>query len=233
MKGQFSALASVHALAVTSDGVVWAGGEFVTEGPDERIQPRGLRRRQRRAHQLPPGPERVGLSALVASGPTVYAGGRLHAGRWACPGATSRRSGTSPARPARCCPSTATSTAPCTRSRWPATRCTSAAVQQRQRQPRRAQARPAQPGGRRLRPPASPGTGTRTPTRRRALAVAGDTVFAGGDFATVNRSTPRRGSRPSTRRTGRRAPGPRRPTRRCARSRSTGRRCSPVATSRT
>ena len=60
MNGQFSALASVSSLALTDDGLVWAGGEFVTEGPNRAHQSRGVRRGHRRDRQLPQGSERDG-----------------------------------------------------------------------------------------------------------------------------------------------------------------------------
>ena len=83
MNGQFSALASVNSLALTDDGLVWAGGEFVTEGPTERISLAAFDAVDRRDRQLPPGPERRlgGISALAATGSTVYAGGSFTIGR--------------------------------------------------------------------------------------------------------------------------------------------------------
>ena len=76
MNGLFSALTSVSSLALTDDGLVWAGGDFLTEGPNEH------RSRQPSTpvsgaiasfHRDPNG--RGGITALVASGSTVYAGG--------------------------------------------------------------------------------------------------------------------------------------------------------------
>ena len=76
MRGMFSALTSVNALALTDDGLVWAGGDFLTEGPEVRI---GLAAFDAGSgaiasfHRDPNGSG--GISALVASGSTVYAGG--------------------------------------------------------------------------------------------------------------------------------------------------------------
>ena len=66
-----------------------------------------------------------------------------------------------------------------------------------------------------------------------ALTVAGDTVFAGGDFGMVNRTTPRQRLAAFDAQAARPGRGTRAPTHRCGRSRSTGRRSSPAATSRT
>jgi hypothetical protein len=76
MKGQYSAFLSVDAVAVTNDGVVWAGGEFTTEGPSPHSNlaafdaTSGALTSFRRD---PNGP----VSALVASGPSVYVGGNF------------------------------------------------------------------------------------------------------------------------------------------------------------
>ncbi len=76
MRGQFSPLTSVSALALTDDGLVWAGGDFITEGPNERT---GLAAFDAGSgalasfHRDPNGSG--GVSALVASGSTVYAAG--------------------------------------------------------------------------------------------------------------------------------------------------------------
>ena len=76
MKGMFSALASVDALALTDDGLVWAGGLFVTEGPDPRTHLAAFDAGSGAIasfHRDPNGSG--GISALAASGSTVYAAG--------------------------------------------------------------------------------------------------------------------------------------------------------------
>jgi len=76
MKGQFSALTSVNALALTDDGLVWAGGDFITEGPNERIGLAAFDAGSGAIASFHRDPNGVGgISALVASGSTVYAGG--------------------------------------------------------------------------------------------------------------------------------------------------------------
>jgi hypothetical protein len=77
MKGQFSALTSVRAVAVTDDGLVWAGGEFGTEGPNERFHLAAFDATSGALasfHRDPSGGF-DGVHALVASGSTVYVGG--------------------------------------------------------------------------------------------------------------------------------------------------------------
>jgi hypothetical protein len=78
MKGMFSALVSVNAVAVTDDGVVWAGGQFITEGPSPRTHLAAFDRASGALtsfHRDPNGTE--GVNALVASGTTVYVGGNF------------------------------------------------------------------------------------------------------------------------------------------------------------
>ena len=76
MNGQFSALASVSSLALTDDGLVWAGGEFVTEGPTERISLAAFDAVTGAIASFHRDPNGMGgVTALVASGSTVYAGG--------------------------------------------------------------------------------------------------------------------------------------------------------------
>ena len=80
MKGQFSGLTSVNALALTDDGLVWAGGEFITEGPEERIQLAAfdpVTGAIASFHRDPSGGALGGVSALVASGSTVYVAGNF------------------------------------------------------------------------------------------------------------------------------------------------------------
>jgi hypothetical protein len=74
MKGQYSAFLSVDAVAVTNDGVVWAGGEFATEAPNPRSNLAAFDATSGALtsfHRDPNGP----VSALLASGPSVYVGG--------------------------------------------------------------------------------------------------------------------------------------------------------------
>ena len=75
MKGMFSAFAFVT--RSPSPATARLGGRGVRHRGAERADPPGgLRPRQRRTRQLPQGPERGRrISALVASGQTVYAGG--------------------------------------------------------------------------------------------------------------------------------------------------------------
>lgn len=75
MKGQFSALASVSAVALTNDGLVWAGGEFITEGPNERTGLAAFDAGSGAIASFHRDPNGSGVSALVASGSTVYAAG--------------------------------------------------------------------------------------------------------------------------------------------------------------
>jgi hypothetical protein len=78
MKGMFSALSSVNAVAVTGDGLVWAGGQFLTEGPDPRTSLAafdGASGALTSFHRDPTGSGDPSVSALAVSGSTVYAGG--------------------------------------------------------------------------------------------------------------------------------------------------------------
>jgi hypothetical protein len=75
MKGMFSPLASVSAVAVTSDGVVWAGGQYITEGPNERTGLAAFDATSGALTSFHRDPNNAAVSALVASGSTVFAGG--------------------------------------------------------------------------------------------------------------------------------------------------------------
>jgi hypothetical protein len=80
MKGMFSPLTFVNSIAVTSDGVVWAGGLFQTEGPNERVSLAAFEPATGNLttfHRDPSGGGGLGsqVSALVAAGDTVYVGG--------------------------------------------------------------------------------------------------------------------------------------------------------------
>ena len=78
MKSMFSALTSVNALALTDDGLVWAGGEFLTEGPNERFHLAAFDAGSGAIasfHRDPSGGGQFGVSALMASGSIVYAAG--------------------------------------------------------------------------------------------------------------------------------------------------------------
>ena len=165
MRGMFSALTSVNALALTDDGLVWAGGDFLTEGPNVRSHlaafdagsgaiasfhrdPNGARRHLRA--------RRVGVDGLRRR--------RLHAGRGHAQ-AQRRRVQERPRRAGhRAALRRSMSTAQCRRSRWPATRCTWAA-----RSPASTAASPRSSATGAIwrpstRPRASRGTGIRTPT---------------------------------------------------------------------
>ena len=80
MKGQFSAFANVNALAITSDGLVWAGGTFTTEAPNERIHlaafdPASGALASFNRNLSGGGALEPGVFALVASDRTVYVAG--------------------------------------------------------------------------------------------------------------------------------------------------------------
>ena len=77
MRGMFSALTSVNTLALTDDGLVWAGGDFLTEGPEVRSQLAAFDAASGAIASFHRDPNGVvgGISALVASGSTVYAAG--------------------------------------------------------------------------------------------------------------------------------------------------------------
>jgi trimeric autotransporter adhesin len=78
MRGQFSGLVSVESLALTSDGLVWAGGNFLTEGPDARAQLAAFDPNTGAIasfHRDPSGGVLEGVVELVASGVTVYVAG--------------------------------------------------------------------------------------------------------------------------------------------------------------
>jgi hypothetical protein len=79
MRGQFSAFANVNALAISSDGLVWAGGTFITEGPDQRSHLAAFDPASGALasfHRDPtPGASSEAVSALVASDRTVYLAG--------------------------------------------------------------------------------------------------------------------------------------------------------------
>ena len=74
MRGAFSSLTSVQAVTVSADGVVWAGGDFLTEGPNVR---EGLAAFDPGTGALTAFDRDVSgpVLALAASGTTVYAGG--------------------------------------------------------------------------------------------------------------------------------------------------------------
>jgi hypothetical protein len=77
MKGQFSNFSFVNAVAVTTDGLVWAGGQFLTEDPNPRS---GLAAFDAGSGALASFHRDVngnGVSALAASGPMVYVGGQF------------------------------------------------------------------------------------------------------------------------------------------------------------
>lgn len=89
MKGTISGLTSVTALALTSDGLVWAGGDFITEGPNPRAQLAAFDRTTGAIasfHRDPSGGVLEGVTSLAASGSTVYVGGTFtHVGGAAFP----------------------------------------------------------------------------------------------------------------------------------------------------
>ena len=76
MRGTFSALTSVNALAMTDDGLLWAGGDFLTEGPNPRSQLAAFDRASGALASFHRDPNGTGgVSALAASASTVFAGG--------------------------------------------------------------------------------------------------------------------------------------------------------------
>jgi hypothetical protein len=80
MRGQFSGFASVEGLALTSDGLVWAGGTFVTEGPDARSQLAAFDANTGAIasfHRDPSGGALEGVLELTAAGANVYVAGNF------------------------------------------------------------------------------------------------------------------------------------------------------------
>jgi len=75
MKGQFSNLSSVNAVAVTTDGLVWAGGQFLTEDPDPRTHLAAFDASTGALASFHRDVNSNGVSALAASGPIVWVGG--------------------------------------------------------------------------------------------------------------------------------------------------------------
>jgi trimeric autotransporter adhesin len=75
LKGQFSALTSIDAVALTDDGLVWAGGNFLTEGPNERLNLAAFDANTGALASFHRDPNSSGVSALVARGSMVYVGG--------------------------------------------------------------------------------------------------------------------------------------------------------------
>ena len=74
MRGNLSAFGSVDALAVTDDGLVWAGGQFATEGPNPRNSLAAFDTSTGALASFRRDPNGQVLS-LAASGSTAYVGG--------------------------------------------------------------------------------------------------------------------------------------------------------------
>ena len=190
MKGQFSALASVNAVAVTSDGVVWAGGEFLTEGPDVRTHLAAFNAGSGAITSFHRDPNGF-VFALVASGTTVYA-----AGSFTAVGGQPRRNVAAvthvPGQAGTVLPFDVDVDGPVNALALAggalylggSFSSVNGALAALKRNRRNLAAVAADTGlARDWDPDADNAV--------RALAVAGDTIFAGGDFATVNRSIPR------------------------------------------
>lgn len=190
MLGPFSALAAVHAVTVTSDGLVWAGGEFATAGPQERLNLAAFDAGTGAITSFHRDPNAAVL-ALAASGTTVYAGGAFTQ-----VGGQPRRGLAAltnvPGEAGTVLPFDAdvagqvNALAPAGGSLYIGGSFTSinGALAALRRDRRNLAAVDPTTGLARDWDPDADGA-------VRALAAAGDTIFAGGDFATVNRSTPR------------------------------------------
>ena len=191
MRGQFSPLASVSALALTDDGLVWAGGEFITEGPNERTGLAAFDAGSGAIASFHRDPNGSGVSALVASGSTVYA-----AGSFTQVGGLPRRNVAAfrnvPGEDGTVLPFDADVDGPVralalagdTLYLGGTFSSVNGSLAALKRDRRNLAAVDSTTGlARDWDPDADNAV--------RALAVAGDTVFAGGEFGMVNRSTPR------------------------------------------
>src|SRR4051794_41418084 len=78
MRGVSSGFTSVNALALTNDGLVWAGGDFFTEGPTPRTQLAAFDAASGAIASFNQEPSGMGITALLAVGPTVYVGGNFN-----------------------------------------------------------------------------------------------------------------------------------------------------------
>ena len=194
MKGMFSALSSVNALALTDDGLVWAGGEFLTEGPDPRTSLAAFDAGTGAIasfHRDPSGGALGGVSSLAASGSMVYV-----AGNFTQVGGTPRRNIAAvrnvPGEPGTVLPFDVDVDGPVHAlaqagdtiylgGQFTSVNGSLAALK---RDRRNLAAVDAATGIARDWDPDADNAVT-------ALTVAGDTVFAGGAFGMVNRTTPR------------------------------------------
>ena len=190
MKGQFSPFASVDAVAVGSDGVVWAGGTFSTEGPNERSYLAAFDGAGGALTSFHRDPNNS-VQALVTSGPVVYAGGSfttiggLPRARVAAVTHVPGEDGTvQPFDADVDGPVRALALAGDTLYLGGSFSSVNGSLAALKRDRRNLAAVDVSTGlARDWDPDADDDV--------RALAVAGDTIFAGGDFATVNRTTPR------------------------------------------
>ena len=192
LRGQFSPLTSVSALALTDDGLVWAGGDFITEGPNERLRLAAFDAGSGALASFHRDPNGTGgISALVASGSTVYA-----AGDFTQVGGLPRRNVAAfknvPGEDGTVLPFDADVDGPVRAlalvgdtlylgGTFGSVNGSLAALKRDRRN--LAAVDPTTGLARGWDPDAD--------STVRALAVAGDTVFAGGEFGMVNRSTPR------------------------------------------
>ena len=194
MKGMISGLTSVNGLALTDDGLVWAGGDFVTEGPEPRAQLAAFDAATGAIasfHRDPSGGALEGVVALAASGSTVYV-----AGNFTQVGGTPRRNIAAvrnvPGEPGTVLPFDVDVNGPVHAlalagdtiylgGMFSSVNGSLAALQ---RDRRNLAAVDATTGIARDWDPDANNDVT-------ALTVAGDTVFAGGAFSMVNRTTPR------------------------------------------
>lgn len=194
MRGQFSGLVSVESLALTSDGLVWAGGNFITEGPDERAQLAAFDPNTGAIASFdrdPSGGVLEGVLELAASGANVYV-----AGAFSQVGGVARKNIAAVTN----VPGETGTVLPFDVDVNGAVRALAVAgdtvylggqfssvntgLAALQRDRRNLAAVDATTGVARDWDPDADNI-------VQSLAVSGDTVFAGGDFATVNKSTPR------------------------------------------
>ncbi|HKP21015.1 MAG TPA: hypothetical protein VJT68_05830, partial [Thermoleophilaceae bacterium] len=194
MRGTFSGFSSVEGLALTSDGLVWAGGDFATEGPDPRAQLAAFDANTGAIasfHRDPSGGVLEGVLDLAAAGSTVYV-----AGTFSSVGGVPRRNVAAvtnvPGETGTVLPFDVDVNGPVRAlaaagdtvylgGQFSTVNSGLAALK---RDRRNLAAVDGVTGVARDWDPDADNV-------VRALAVSGDTVFAGGDFGTVNRSVPR------------------------------------------
>ena len=109
---------------MTSDGLVWAGGDFITEDPNPRLRLAAFDASTGAIASFHRDPMNTGVSALAASGPMVYVGGQF-----TTIGGQPRNNVAAvqnvPGEDGTVCHSMSPPTVRYARSPWSATRCTS------------------------------------------------------------------------------------------------------------